>query len=63
LTDAKRFVVELTDAPALARRHGEPGPDVYRRLAQVLKRLGRTYGFRCESVAEKTPEVNSNARR
>ncbi len=52
MTDGQRFLVELRDAPG--GRYGEPSPDVpvYRRLAQVLKRLGRTYGFKAESVVE-----------
>jgi hypothetical protein len=44
--DGRRFLIELVDRPGTSR------VPVYRRLAVLLKRLGRTYGFRCTSAVE-----------
>jgi hypothetical protein len=51
--DRRKFVVELVDAPGTS-----PVP-VYRRLAQVLKALGRRHGFKCTSAVEVRAEADA----
>jgi hypothetical protein len=54
MADGPRFLVELVEIPP-GPRDVTPRPNAYRRLAGVLKALGRRHAFRCVTIEEIPP--------